>query len=124
MLFQWDLGGHSPAQITTTFLGVRKLDPETARFAQQLFEGAARETEALDLLMRTHSQNWRPERMAAVDRNILRLSIYEMLHIHENPPAVVMNEALELARRFSTEDSVEFVNGVLEGVRKASAVES
>jgi N utilization substance protein B len=121
MLFQWDLGGHSTAQITQTFLGPRKLDPETARFAQELFEGTVREAESLDAQVRSHSQHWRLERMAAVDRNILRLALYELLHVHENPPAVVINEALELARRFSTADSVEFVNGVLEGARKASA---
>jgi N utilization substance protein B len=120
MLFQWDLGGDSTAQITKTFLGSRKLDPETARFAQELFEGTVREAAALDLQVRTQSQHWRLERMAAVDRNIIRLALYELLHLRENPPAVVINEALELARRFSTADSVEFVNGVLEGVRKAA----
>lgn len=121
MLFQWDLGGDSPAQITQPFLNARKLDPETARFAQELFEGTVKEAESLDNQVRSHSEHWRLERMAAVDRNILRLALYELLHVSENPPAVVINEALELARRFSTADSVEFVNGVLEGVRKASA---
>ena len=121
MLFQWDLGGHSPAEVTQTFLSPRKLDPETARFAQELFEGAVREAESLDTRVRSQSQHWRLERMAAVDRNILRLALYELLHIAESPPAVVINEALELARRFSTADSVEFVNGILDSVRKASA---
>jgi N utilization substance protein B len=121
MLFQWDLGGHSTAQINQTFLAPRKLDPETTRFAQDLFEGTVSEAESLDARARSHSQHWRLERMAAVDRNIIRLALYEMLHVPENPPAVVINEALELARRFSTAESVEFVNGVLDAVRKASA---
>ncbi len=121
MLFQWDLGGQPPAQIASTFLTPRKLHPETARFAQDLFEGAVAESGALDALVRKHSQHWRLERIAAVDRNILRLALYELFHLPQNPPAVVVNEALELARRFSTEDSVEFVNGVLEGIRNATS---
>jgi transcription antitermination protein NusB len=121
MLFQWDLGRHSTAQITKTFLGPRKLDHETARFAQELFEGTVKEATALDVQVRSQSQHWRLERMAAVDRNIIRLAVYELLYLRQDPPAVVINEALELARRFSTADSVEFVNGVLEGVRKAAA---
>lgn len=121
MLFQWDLGEHSAAQVIETFLAPRKLDPETAQFAQSLFEGTVKEAESLDSRVRNYSQHWRLERMAAVDRNILRLAVYELLHLPENPPAVVINEALELARRFSTAESVEFVNGVLDAVRKASA---
>jgi transcription antitermination protein NusB len=124
MLFQWDLGRHSIEQVKKTFLGPRKLDEETARFARELFEGTVREAPALDVQVRSHSQHWRLERMAAVDRNIIRLALYELFHLRENPPAVVINEALELARRFSTADSVEFVNGVLEGVRKTSAPQS
>jgi transcription antitermination protein NusB len=120
MLFQWDLGGEPAAEITSTFLGPRKLHAETARFAQDLFEGAVNESGKLDALLRKHSEHWRLERIAAVDRNILRLALYELSHFPESPPAVVINEALELARRFSTGESVEFVNGVLEGVRKAS----
>jgi transcription antitermination protein NusB len=124
MLFQWDLGRHSIEQVKKTFLGPRKLDEETARFARELFEGTVRESPGLDVQVRSHSQHWRLERMAAVDRNIIRLALYELFHLRENPPAVVINEALELARRFSTADSVEFVNGVLEGVRKTSAPQS
>jgi transcription antitermination protein NusB len=121
MLFQWDLGGDCTEHVTRSFLGSRKVDPATARFAQELFEGTVREAESLDIRVRSHSQHWRLERMAAVDRNILRLALYELLHTRETPPAVIINEAVELARRFSTADSMEFVNGVLEGVRKASA---
>jgi N utilization substance protein B len=64
------------------------------------------------------AEHWRLERMAAVDRNLLRVALYELLHHQETPPAVVINEALEIARRFSGRDSVEFVNGVLDGIRK------
>lgn len=124
MLFQWDLGQHAPAEVVETFLKPRKLDTETEDFACSLFEGTVKETATLDTMVRTQAQHWRLERMAAVDRNILRLALYELLHVPENPPAVVLNEALELARRFSTADSVDFVNGVLEGVRKGGMAES
>ncbi|HEX5481895.1 MAG TPA: transcription antitermination factor NusB [Terriglobia bacterium] len=118
MLFQWDVGQHAPAEVIATFLKPRELDAETERFACTLFEGTVKETATLDQMVKAQAQHWRLERMAAVDRNILRLALYELLHVPENPPAVVLNEAVELARRFSTADSVEFVNGVLEGVRK------
>lgn len=118
MLFQWDLGQHPPAQVISTFLTPRNLDPETVAFSTMLFEGAVKESSALDSLARSHAQHWRLERMAAVDRNILRLALYELFHVPENPPAVVINEAIELARRFSSVDSVDFINGVLDAVRK------
>ncbi len=123
MLFQWDLGHNAPGEVITTFLEPRKLDPETEAFARSLFEGAVREADSLDALLRAHADRWRLERMAAVDRNILRLALYELLRVPENPPAVVFDEALELARRFSTPESVQFVNGVLEGARKAQEKE-
>jgi N utilization substance protein B len=74
--------------------------------------------EQLDLLIREHSENWRLERMAAVDRSILRVAVYELLHCPETPPHAVINEALEIARRFSGEGSVEFVNGILDTILK------
>jgi transcription antitermination protein NusB len=120
MLFQWEQGGHPPDQVVSTFLGSRKLHPETLRFARELFEGTVEAASDIDARLKAHSEHWRLDRMAAVDRTILRLALFELFHMPQNPPAVVINEALELARRFSTVDSVEFVNGVLEGVRKGS----
>jgi N utilization substance protein B len=121
MLFQWDLGQHPPAEILSTFLAPRNLDPDTAAFSTMLFEGTVKESSALDALARSHAQHWRLERMAAVDRNIIRLALFELFHVPENPPAVVINEAIELARRFSSVDSVDFINGVLDGVRRGSS---
>lgn len=118
MLFQFDVGKHSVDHVISTFLEPRHLDPETEKFAQGLFEGAANSVESLDQLIRERATNWRLDRMAAIDRNILRLAVYELTHYPENPPAVVINESLELARRFSQDGSVEFVNGVLDAVRK------
>ncbi len=122
MLFQWDLGGHSsPEHIGSTFLSSRKIDAEVESFARALFEGTVKDVEHLDRLVREHSAHWRLERMAAVDRNILRMALFELLSSPETPAAVVINEALEMARRFSGADSVEFVNGVLDGIRKSLA---
>jgi N utilization substance protein B len=74
--------------------------------------------ERLDKLLQEHAQNWRLERMAAVDRSILRMAVYEFLHYPETPPHAVINEALEIARRFSGDGSVEFVNGILDSILK------
>jgi transcription antitermination protein NusB len=119
MLFQWEVGRHSPAKVLASFLPANKADREVKEFARGLFEGTVAEVETIDRLLRRHAEHWKLERMAAVDRNVLRLALYELMHYPETPAAVVINEALELARRFSTAESVEFVNGVLDAVRKA-----
>jgi len=121
MLFQWEVGQHQPQEVLATFFSDRNARAEVKDFARSLFEGTVAEVESLDPLLRRHAEHWRLERMAAVDRNVLRLALHELLHHPETPPAVVINEALELARRFSTAESVEFVNGVLDAVRKSLA---
>jgi len=119
MLYQWEVGKHPAAYVLQTFLAGRRLEPDVAAFAQALFEGTVEEVAALDPLIGEHSKHWRVERMAAIDRNILRMALYEIIHYPETPPAVAINEALEIARRFSGEESVEFVNGVLDAIRKS-----
>lgn len=121
MLFQYELGGHTTGQVLATFLPPLKADAEVKEFARALFEGTVAHIDAIDPLLRRHAENWKLERMAAVDRNVLRLALHELLHEPDTPPAVVINEALELARRFSAPESVEFVNGILDAVRKATA---
>lgn len=118
MLFQWEQGNHSPEHVVLTFLEGKNLQPSVEEFARLLFEGTVKETATLDPLIRSQAEHWRLERMPAVDRNLIRLALYELTHHSDTPPAVVINEALELARRYSGADSVEFVNGVLDGVRK------
>ena len=119
MLYQWEMCGYTPAQIRSTFLTGKRTEAEVVAFACDLFEGAVNEIGNLDRLMGEYADNWRLERMAAVDRNILRVALYELLHHPETPAAAVINEALEVARRFSGEDSVQFVNGVLDAIRKS-----
>src|SRR5580700_9798334 len=121
MLFQWEVGGHSPPKVLASFLPPLKADADVREFARKLFEGTVANVDTIDPLLRRHAEHWKLERMAAVDRNVLRLALYELLHHPETPPPVVINEALELARRYSTPDAVEFVNGVLDAVRKSLA---
>jgi transcription antitermination protein NusB len=119
MLYQWELGGNTPEQVGASFFQERKAGQEVQKFARELFRGAVDDVKKLDVLIREHAENWRLERMAAVDRSILRLAVYELLHCPETPPAAVIDEALEIARRFSGAGSVEFVNGILDSVLKS-----
>jgi N utilization substance protein B len=119
MLFQWEMGGNTPEQVGATFFFERKANSEVENFARELFRGAVDDIDQVDNLVRKHAQNWRLERMAAVDRSILRMAVYELLHCPATPPSVVIDEALEIARRFSGDDSVQFVNGILDSVLKS-----
>ena len=99
------------------------LPPPTAEeaavrlFAEPLIRGALDHRDEADALIKKHAQNWDLHRMAAVDRNVLRLAIYEMLHRDDIPPVVSINEAVDIAKKFSTQDSGKFVNGILDKVK-------
>jgi N utilization substance protein B len=116
MLYQWELGGNTPEQVGASFFLERKADGEVECFARAIFQGAVKDIARLDQLVREHAEHWRLERIAAVDLSILRVAVYELLHCPETPPHAVINEALEIARRFSGEGSVEFVNGILDAI--------
>jgi len=118
MLFQWDMSRQDPAKLEAKFWRTAKAADNTRAFANKLFEGAAKNADELDALIVQHAQNWRLERMAIIDRAVLRLAIYE-LRIAETPPKVVLNEAVDLAKKFSSEDAGAFVNGILDAVNKA-----
>ncbi len=119
MLYQWEVGKYTPAQVCATFFQGKKVEPDVERFARTLFEGAVERIEEIDRMVRERAEHWRLERMAAIDRNVLRLALYELLSHPETPSGVIINEALEIARRYSGQESVEFVNGVLDGIRKS-----
>ena len=121
MLFQWDMSQQNPTKLEATFWKSAKAADNTRAFANQLFEGTAKETKSLDEIIAKHCENWRFERLAAIDRAILRLAIHE-LSATETPAKVVLNEAVELAKKFSSEDSGAFVNGVLDAVHKSLQV--
>ncbi len=86
-------------------------------FADPLIRGALQHRDEIDRVIRSHAKNWELHRIAAVDRNILRLALYEMLHRDDIPPVVSINEAVDIAKKFSTQDSGKFVNGILDKVR-------
>lgn len=121
MLFQWDMSQQDPAKLEAKFWKSAKAADKTREFANQLFEGAAKEVPTLDEIISKHCENWRFERLAAIDRAILRLAIHEMGSA-DTPPKVVLNEAVELAKKFSSEGSGAFVNGVLDSVHKSLTI--
>jgi N utilization substance protein B len=119
MLFQWDMGKQPPEHVQKTFWAERgEVDAETRGFADDLFLVAIGQHARIDELIQKHAQHWRMERMAAVDRNVLRTGVAEFLGYQKTPRPVVINEALEIARKFSAPESVQFINGVLDSVGK------
>jgi transcription antitermination protein NusB len=122
ILYQWDMRKQPVDESIDAFYGTlyseeSAVAPERDAFLEELVRGTVERAGEIDALISGHAEHWRLERMPAVDRNILRLAIYEMRHT-DTPAAVAIDEALELARRFSTEESVLFVNGVLDAVHK------
>lgn len=124
-LYLWELGRTEPVEALDTFFDEHLPDaPNAVRgFARELVLGTTSELQDLDPLIQQHVEHWRLERLAVIDRLILRMAVWEFRHSTDTPPAVILNEALELARTFSTDESVRFVNGVLDGIRKAIATE-
>jgi N utilization substance protein B len=122
VLYQWDLTKQPVDDAISSFyntLYTEEADeqPQPDAFMEELARGASSMAADIDIRISANSENWKLERMPAVDRNILRLAIYEM-SLQSTPPAVVIDEALELARQFSGEESVSFINGVLDAVHK------
>lgn len=118
MLFQSEMSPQDPKKLETKFWKSAKASDTTREFANALFEGAAKETAFADEEITKHAIDWKLDRMAAIDRAILRLGIYE-LRRGETPARVVINESVELAKRFSSEDASAFVNAILDIVRKS-----
>jgi N utilization substance protein B len=117
LLFQFDYNAGMPRAVLEQFVRDRLRDAELERFALELFDSTVSQRQAIDARLAEVAQNWRLERMTAVDRNVLRLGTYEMLFTGQ-PAAPIINEAIELARRYGTKNSPTFVNGVLDEVRK------
>ncbi len=120
-LYLWEVGKTEPVVALETFFAEHAPDAPAAvrAFAGEIVLGTAAEAAELDALISQHSEHWRVERLAVIDRLVLRMAVWELRHATDTPAAVVLNEALELARTFSTDDSVRFVNGVLDGIRKS-----
>ena len=119
MLFQGDLGKQTPEEVRKLFwASVTDVDDETRGFAEDLYRIATSRGVEIDGLIEEHSQNWRIERMPVVDRNLLRAGIAEMLGFPKTPAAIVINESLEVARRYAAPESIHFLNGVLDAVAR------
>jgi transcription antitermination protein NusB len=122
MLYQWEVGRASMHEVKQTFWtgpAAAEVVPEEQRgFATELAEGVAVNKDTIDPMIVEAAEHWRIERMNVMDRLILRLAVYEFLHQPATPAKVIINEALELARTFSNDDAVRFINGILDAIRK------
>jgi len=122
MLYQSEVGRASAYEAIATYWPAHNADEplgeELRDFANELVRGTISRAKELDAILSTHAQNWRVERMAVIDRLVLRLAVFEFLAQRDTPSRVIINEALELARTYSGEDAVGFVNGVLDSVKK------
>lgn len=122
MLYQWEVGHGDPADVTASYWTLEGAAPPASlavrTLAVELALGTINRVAEIDPLIVASADNWRLARMAVVDRLILRLAVFELLGVEPIPHAVVIDEALELARTFSTEDAVKFVNGVLDAINR------
>jgi len=116
LLFQHDLGNNKPDEILPLFWKLNKADDVTREFSEFLFREALRKKKDIDQLIRRHALHWRIDRMSAVDRNILRIAVAEFLST-PTPKVVAIDEAIEIARKYSGDEATEFVNGVLDAIR-------
>ncbi len=124
ILFQADLAGVDPHAIFPPYWKEHSIADEIRTFAEQLVEGVWRNRVEIDAMITKHATHWRLERMAAVDRNVLRIGAYELLFEHDIAAGVSINEAIELAKRYGSEESGSFINGVLDHIAKGDTGES
>jgi len=121
MLYQWEVGRLTIPQVAQTFWRMGEIEPPPSERAQTrahiLVSGTVDHLAGIDRVLEEASTNWRLDRMPVIDRLILRMGIYELMYETSTPAAVVIDEALELARRFSTDEAVPFINGVLDAVK-------
>jgi N utilization substance protein B len=117
MLYEYDVGKQSGDEVLRTFWQMNEHPQKVRDFADQLFQGTIQRVKEIDKVIQQHTKNWRLGRMAVVDRNVLRLAVFEFLSGGKTPETVVINEALEIAKRFSTNESAQFVNGILDSIK-------
>ena len=117
MLYQCDVGKQESEDVVEIYWEMNEHPPKVQEFANQLFLGTLSRLKEIDRYIQQHAKNWRLSRMAAVDRNILRLAAFELMSDCKTPGTVVINEALEIAKKYSTHESAQFVNGVLDSIK-------
>jgi N utilization substance protein B len=116
VLYQMDVSGASAQDALATFWSNFEHGADVAEFATHLVRGVQEHLGAIDEIIQESSRNWKLDRMARVDRNILRMAVFELLHRPEIPKKVTLNEAIEIAKRFGSEDSSAFINGILDHI--------
>ena len=120
-LYMWEVGQNTPQQSIGTYFREHdpKIEENMKAFASELVFGTSNEKAELDAALEPYLTGWRLDRLSVLDRMILRMALWEMRHHAQTPPAVIINEAMELARTFTSEDAVKFINGVLDAVYKS-----
>lgn len=118
-LYQRELQEDEDDALIEEFYRLRGLSPSARKFCESLLKGWRIHRSEIDATIREHARNYEFSRLSAVDRNVLRIACQELLFCEDIPPAVAINEAIEIAKKFSTEDSGKFVNGVLDNIRRA-----
>lgn len=118
-LYQRELQADESDALLADFYRLRGLSPSARKFCESLLKGWMEHRAEIDDVIREHARNYEFARLSAVDRNVLRIACQELLFCEDIPPAVAINEAIEIAKKFSTEESGKFVNGVLDNIRKS-----
>jgi len=123
VLYQIDLAGLEPAPALELFCEHFEAGKKSMPYTRRLVQGVVDHRQEFDAMIGRHAKNWRPERMSVIDRNILRLALYELCYQSDVPERVVINEAIEVAKRFGNEESGPFINGILDAIRKTTRAE-
>jgi len=121
LLYQIELAGISPGEALLGSLPKESKDPLIIDFFSQLVKGVVSEKKEIDSIIKKYAKNWEINRMAVIDRNILRISVFELFFLKDIPPKVSINEAIELAKRYGDLESARFVNGILDKIYKNEA---
>lgn len=118
MLYAMDLTGYQPDQVFAGFYALQDLNRDAFYYARRLVDGVHSHLEEIDTALTRFAENWKIHRMAAVDRNLLRLGLYELIYVREIPFPIVINEALEIVKEFGDHEGTQFLNGILDAARK------
>ncbi len=118
MLYAMDLTGYQPDQVFAGFYALQDLNRDAFYYARRLVDGVHSHLEEIDTALTRFAENWKIHRMAAVDRNLLRLGLYELIYVTEIPFPIVINEALEIVKEFGDQEGTQFLNGILDAARK------
>lgn len=121
LLFQVEFSNQPPLEVAKLFWEENPVSEEVRLFGDDLFLGTMRNLKEIDFLIESSSTNWKLSRMASVDRNILRMSAYELIYLEDIPSSVTINEAVEIAKKYGTEESPGFINGILDKIAKEKA---